>query len=526
LLGASLLLAGLGALLLSTSFDRKATVRPVGTDQPVNTSARAPGDISAHNSPTLVRNPKRPSNLVVTSRIDTPVFACALHVSYDGGAKWIKTRIPTPQPEGGKCFSPDVAFSADGTLYVSRVQLKGRGNVPNSLWVSTSKDGGRTLSEPVRVAGELTFQTRLAADPVKPGRVYMTYLQADAVGVLRFANVGNPIVATRSDDAGVTWQPPVRVSSSLRPRVVAPAPVVGRDGSLYVLYHDLGLDRLDYEGAHEGLGGTPFNGPASLVLARSRDNGASWLESTAGRGLIPIQRFIVFLAPYPSVAVDREGRVYAAFHSNSLGDPDVLLWSLEPGASSWRGPVRVNDTPRKDRTAQYLPKLAVAPDGRLDVMYYDRRGDRQNVRNNVSLQSSFDHGKTFTKSVQLASKPSDSRIGFGAKEGLPDLGSRLALISTDRAALGLWTDTRAGVPETQKQDLAAAAVAVSDPPRLSDTTRDALRYGGVLLALLGLVLLGLAVRRSGDSGSDKPKPKPKPKSRAKPKPKPEPKATV
>jgi len=293
----------------------------------------------------------------------------------------------------------------------------------------------------------------------------------------------------------VTWQPPVRVSSSLRPRVVAPAPVVGRDGSLYVLYHDLGLDRLDYEGAHEGLGGTPFNGPASLVLARSRDNGATWVESTAGRGLIPIQRFIVFLAPYPSVAVDREGRVYAAFHSNSLGDPDVLLWSLEPGASSWRGPVRVNDTPRKDRTAQYLPKLAVAPDGRLDVMYYDRRGDRQNVRNNVSLQSSFDHGKTFTKSVQLASKPSDSRIGFGAKEGLPDLGSRLALISADTGALGVWTDTSAGTSVSRKQDLAAGPVAFSRPAPLGGLVKRALLYGGFALALAGLACCVSAPRR-------------------------------
>ena len=140
------------------------------------------------------------------------------------------------------------------------------------------------------------------------------------------------------------------------------------------------------------------------------------------------------------------------------------------GSGSWRGPVRVNDTRRRDGTAQYLPKLAVAPDGRLDVMYYDRRADPQNLFNHVSLQSSFDHGKTFTKTVRLSSKPFDSRIGFGAKEGLPDLGSRLGLVSTNRAALGLWTDTRAGVPATQKQDLAEAAVAVKAPEDLSART--------------------------------------------------------
>ncbi|MBW3609274.1 MAG: glycoside hydrolase [Actinobacteria bacterium] len=496
MLGASLLLVGIGAILLSAAFDHEPTVRLVGQNQPVNVSARRAGDISAHNSPSLVRNPVRPANLAVSSRIDTPVFDCALHVSADGGATWTQTAIPAPpKAEGGKCYAPDVAFSADGTLYLSFVTLKGRGNVPHAAWLSKSTDGGRTLSDPLKVGGRLNFQVRLAADPVRPGRLYRTWLEADDVGTLKFTAPGNPIQIARSDDGGATWSAPVRVSSPAHQRAVSPTPVVAHDGTVYVLYRDLGGDRLNYEGAHQGRGGEPYPGPSALVLARSRDGGATWLESVAGKGLIPIERFVVFLASFPSLAVDRDGRVYAAYHSKQLGDPDVMLWSLAPGDSSWRGPTRVNDTPPRDGTAQYLPRLSVAPDGRLDVVYYDRRADRENLRNHVSLQSSFDHGKTFTPAVRLTSAPSDSRIGFGAKEGLPDLGSRLALLSTNRAALGVWTDTRAGVPATQKQDLAAAAVAVSDPMRLSDGVRDALRYGGIAIGLAGLALLALALRR-------------------------------
>ena len=493
--GASLLLLGIGALLVSGSFDRGPTIRLVGHDEPVNLSARQPSDTSAHNSPTLVRNPVRPNDLAVSSRIDTPVFSCALHVSHDGGATWSQTAIPMPKSERGKCYAPDVAFSADGTLYLSFVTLAGRGNVPHAVWLATSRDGGRTLSGPRRVHGPLAFQVRLAADPVRPGRLYMTWLQAADVGVLKFTAPGNPIQVTRSDDGGSSWQPPVRVSGPARGRVIAPAPVVAPDGTLYVLYLDIGQDRLDYEGGHQGRGGPPYPGPTTLVLARSRDAGATWGESVVARGLVPIKRFLVFLPEFPSLAVARDGRVYAAYHSARLGDPDVWLWSLAPRAASWSGPVRVNDTRRGDRTAQYLPKLAVAPDGRLDVLYYDRRADPRNLLNEVSLQSSFDDGRTFSPAIELASRPSDSRIGFGAKEGLPDLGSRLALISTDRAALGLWTDTRAGVPATQKQDLAAAAVSVDDPPRLSSAARAALRYGGVLVGLLGIALLALVLGR-------------------------------
>jgi hypothetical protein len=235
------------------------------------------------------------------------------------------------------------------------------------------------------VQGPLTFQVRLAAHPVRPGRVYLTWLQGAEVGTLKFTSPGNPILAARSVDGGATWSRPARVSSADRGRVVTPAPVVGRDGTLYVLYLDLGDDRLDYEGGHQGMGGPPYPGRYELVLARSDDRGATWEESVVDDRLSPIDRFIVFLAPSPSIAVDREGRVYASSQDDRLGDPDVWLWSLEPGSSDWQGPTRVNDTELREGTSQYLPKLAVAPDGRLDVVYYDRRADPRNLMNEVSM---------------------------------------------------------------------------------------------------------------------------------------------
>ena len=492
-LGVSLLLAGAGAMLLSGAFDRSARVRLVGHDGPVNAGASLATDISAHNSPTLVSDPLRPANLAVSSRIDTPFFSCSLDVSHDGGASWSQTAIPAPKGEQAKCYAPDVAFSADGTLELLFVTLYGGGNRPHAVWLSSSKDDGRTLSAPVRVLGPLAFQVRLAADPVRPGRLYLTWLQGNAndIGNLKFTNTGNPIMATRSDDGGSSWTQPVQVSNPARQRVITPSPAVGPRGELYVLYLDLGQDKLDYEGEHNGQGGPPYPGPYTLVLARSLNGGSSWDESVVDQRLVPISRFIVFFPPFPAIAVDRSDRVYTAVHDARYGDADVLLWSLAHGASRWRGPARVNDTKLHDHTSQYLPQLAVAPDGRLDVLYYDRRADSANIMNRVSLQSSFDLGRTFTHAVTLSSRSFDSRIGFGAKEGLPDLGSRLGLISQDHFALGVWTDTRAGTPATQKQDIAQAAVAVSSPERLAGPLRYLLRYGGIVLGLAGLTVLGL-----------------------------------
>ncbi|HWF50076.1 MAG TPA: sialidase family protein [Solirubrobacteraceae bacterium] len=483
------------ALLLSASASRRASIRLAGTNATVNPSAHIPGNIDALNSPTLVQNPVDSANLAVSSRIDTPFFSCALDVSVNSGASWSQTAIPTPKGEQAKCYAPNVAFARDGTLYLSFVTLAGAGNTPHALWVATSKDGGRTLSTPVRVHGPLTFQVRLTTDPRDAHRVYLTWLQGLSVGFLKFTGPGNPIVVSRSDDGGATWSAAVQVNAAAYTHAITPVPAVAADGTLYVLYVDTGNDVLDYEGAHNGHGGPPYQGRYTLVLARSRDEGAHWQESIVDSRVRPMSRYIVFLAPSPSLALDSSGRVYVAFTDVRLGDPDVWLWTLAPGNRAWVGPKRVNDTKLHDGTAQYLPQIAVAPDGRLDMLYYDRRADPHNIENEASFQSSFDHGRTFTPSIRLSSRPSDSRIGFGAREGLPDLGSRLALISDNRAAAGIWTDTRDGTPQTQKQDLAEEAVAIQNASGLSSGAKDALRYAVLVAGLAGLVLLGLVLAR-------------------------------
>ena len=128
--------------------------------------------------------------------------------------------------------------------------------------------------------------------------------------------------------------------------------------------------------------------------------------------------------------------------------------------------------------------------------------------NEVSLQSSFDAGHAFGPSLRISDQAFDSRIGFGAKERLPDLGSRLGLVSDHRSALGAWTDTRAGTRKTQKQDIARARVAFTSSAELSKTDERRLRYGGIGLGLAGLALLGVGARARGASGrGEGPKPR-------------------
>lgn len=483
LLIVALFLLGAGSFFVAESLERDPVIEPVGGNLPVNGGAADPGDLSAHNSPTVVRNPRDEANLAIGNRIDSPNFSCALHVSLDGGSSWRQTPLPIPPGEQPKCYAPDAAFDSDGTLYVSFVTLAGRGNVPNAVWISSSDDGGLTLSDPEQALGDLAFQVRLTADPTKPRRLYLTWLQVSGVGLFKFTAPGNPILAMSSDDGGLTWTDPAEVNDADRDRVLAPSVAAGEDGRLYVLFLDVGDDRLDYEGAHEGQGGPPYGGTFELVLARSNDRGETWEESVVEDELTPTERFIAFLPPFPSLALDSaNGRLYAAFHDARLGDSDVWLWVSEDDGVSWGSPVRINDTAEKDGTTQRLPKAAVAPDGRVDVVYYDGRADEEDVMTEVSFQSSFDGGATFEPSVTLVDRPFDSRVGYGSERDMPDLGSRLGLVSADHRSLAVWTDTRSGSRVSGKQDLVQAVVEVSGGGGLPEWAR---------LALLGVAALCL-----------------------------------
>jgi len=147
----------------------------------------------------------------------------------------------------------------------------------------------------------------------------------------------------------------------------------------------------------------------SGVSARSTDGGRSW--SPAGRAGAPVQ-----------FTFERDGQkaVFGLSDVAARGERVVRVWAEPPtagrgrimaaesidGARTWSAPTALVDVP----VLAVLPSVAVLPDGRLALSWYDARDDREGDgrlelrpwaavigrdrarRNEVALGASFDFG--------------------------------------------------------------------------------------------------------------------------------------
>lgn len=417
-------------------------------------STDRPG-ITAHNSPAVAVDPRRPRSMAVADKIDTPVLDCTVSVSSNGGSNWEGVTVPPPDP-ATQCFWPDVAFAGDGDLLVLYTDLRDRYNQSRGVWLQrysgTSPEG-----PPTKVAPEHAFHARLA---VEGDRVLVAWVQAagDTSSVpIGIGTGSNPVVLATSDDGGRTFAPPVTVSAPGQ-LVLQPTVLVAKDGAVVVGALDLGEDLLDYEGRHNGQAGDPYDGAWRVVAWTSADGGRTFGPAATVGEIEPPQRIYVDItAPTPGFALDRaSGRIYATWDSGRGDGRDVHLSSSADGGRTWAAASRL-----ARESSQTLPAVAVAPNGRVDLLFYDRSSDPTDVMTQPMVASSWDGGRSFTARA-VSRRTFDSRIGYASLQGLPSLGQQLALVSEDERVLAFWADTRKGSVDTNAQDLALALVDIEE----------------------------------------------------------------
>lgn len=429
-----------------------------GLEVPV--TPEIPNRAVGNNSPSLAVDPTDARFAVVAGRIDGPDYGCTLHLSGNRGRGWTPA-LPVPSLPSGvdKCYAPSVAFDSKGLLYYVFTGLAGRGNVPAGTFFTASSDRGRTFSRPRRLLGPRSYMVRVVVDTSRD-RLHVVWVQPTRPPLATGFSAPTRIMAKFSDDGGKNFTPPVQVSDPRRPRVIRPALAAGRDGTIHVIYYDLGDDVRDFM----GLEGPTWEGKWNLVSAVSTNYGRSFgRHSAVDEDVLPPERImLVFNSPPPALVVDGKGRTYAAWSDARNGDWDVLVRSSRNLGRTWGNAVRANDDPAGTGKHQYLPGLGLSRDGRLDIAFYDRRQDPENLRNHVNYTYSRNGGRSFSSNRTLSSEPSDSRVGFTypsipSSRGLNELGSQPSIVASPATVLVTWTDSR-WADEPYEQQIVASRI--------------------------------------------------------------------
>jgi hypothetical protein len=259
------------------------------------------------------------------------------------------------------------------------------------------------------------------------GRLYVAWAEFSGSG-------RSPIDLAYSDDDGLRWSGPIRVSDASHQFDQDATPRVAPDGSVYVSF---------INGPNEKS--TKNN---AAMVAKSTDGGKTWSASYVAAP-IPNPATSLPNALYrggtdvTSTVDQQTGKLVVVFSDRSGGALNVWATHTAKAADlrSFVPAARVKPSAQ----TQFFPWLQSAPDGRVDLVYYDRTCDPADLLNCVTLSSSTDSGATWTHAaVTTTGFDGDT---FGACLAFVDppdctnyfLGDYIAVASNDAKAQLMWT---------------------------------------------------------------------------------------
>jgi hypothetical protein len=397
--------------------------------------------VSAENEPTVAIDPTYPNRLLAcfisNAYPQGTVNRLMVLWSYsvDGGTTWtngggfiIPNRLHTADPVA--------AFDSAGAVYVAGIAFD-NDTTPGSLgrngsiWIAKSTSGGRTFAPPLIVAsgsGRSRYFDKpwIHVNPVN-GHVYLAWIRRSEAWDVN--NEEMTVEFARSTNGGATFSSPVTVSTSAPSTGTnrSHGPQISSFGtSVYVAWH-----RLSSSGPPD----TPGYVPPRIFLVHSTDGGVVFGPETlvATLEFSGTNRFI-------SLATDRQtGRLYVAYARRAAfpGDYDVHVATAESAAGPWTH-IRVSDDPVASGRDQFWPAIAIAPNGRVTVAWYDQRHPGTW---SVYATSSGDRGANWGANRQVTDNLGFTPVVSGF------IGDYLTVAAVDAYAYVVWMDNRQGNQE-------------------------------------------------------------------------------
>jgi len=415
-------------------------------------------------------NPLNPDNIVIGMN-DYGVYGPSAYASLDGGERWDGPFAMTPLLKDDYGSDVSLAFDREGRVYFAYMSIGFKyvtvnrivfGDEKASIVVSRSDDGGFRWSPPtIAAVGDIYAhenevvivfldRPRIAIGPdpldLNRDRIYVTYTEF----VLRYPlipqypyvlapTISVTIKLVYSTDGGETWSLPRPVSPTYshilgeeKRRIVQGSnPKVGRDGTLYVAYYD-------------SLDDGPWDGLFAPTIVKSMDGGRSFTKPIYIDYLpemdyeLPPTLFRAWVSMMPQIDIGPNREVYLVVAAKP-DDSDIFFYRSLNGGESWSTGKRLNDD--KTNRDQFIPAIAVSPNGTIHVSWADRRDDPKDIEYHIYYTKSSDRGEKWMENTRVTDYPSNPNYGLYLY-----IGDYFSIAATDEEVYVSWTDTRLGRP--------------------------------------------------------------------------------
>ncbi len=431
---------------------------------------------------------------IVSVNTDWADQECEFHTSFDGGRTWRGGDLQAPEgfPEqacssvghGASAMEQSVEFGSGNNVYTTFASAPDR--AAQSVLVAKSTNGGKTFQEgrialpggPTTATGPDFRFPKLVVDRGTNGRDTI-YLSAWATG-------GNDpgqtpfddAVLTISRDGGETWSEFIRLNENER-AIEVTQPVLGRNNAVFVGWRQLGNE-------------------AFIRVAKVTNGGATVTRVNAVpvKGAVDTQNQYT-RSSFPRLASDpRNGNLYLVYNQGPFNgsypgqtadhfihqDLDVLFIRSTDDGATWSEPKLINETeiPNVRLTQTRHPNITVAPNGRIDIVWQDRRHSyRMETCSNTHsppagsapcfearlgdtyYSSSTDNGQTFSKNRRVTDRSMNNDVGLDYRFGTYwDFGPWAEPLGNNKI-LFAWMEARLGNVDNDAQDIFLAKMDLS-----------------------------------------------------------------
>jgi hypothetical protein len=372
---------------------------PFGTSFQVNVSASGQNIVGdAANEPSICVDPNNVNRIAIGCRqFDTTnsnFRQSGVAYSTNGGLSWT---FPGNVEAGTFRSDPVLASDVNGVFYYLGITNTSTFNCD----LVRSTNGGATWQRvgPAQ-GGDKEWMAIDTTSSPGHGNIYQAWQIANS-----FTNNVN-FMFTRSSNGGVTWITPIGIPHAAHFGTLD----IGPNGEVYVIGWDgssqFWLSRST--NATNSAVAPVFDLTVAVNLGGAQVMGGINPDGLLGQAQVVVDRS----------TNQTRGNVYALCSTKASSNTcDVMFARSTNGGANWSAPLRINDL--GTNSYHWFGAIAVAPNGRIDVCWYDTRSNPNNQFSELYYSYSLNGGLTWSPN-SLVSASFNHSLGYPQQNKIGD----------------------------------------------------------------------------------------------------------